>query len=247
MPPGTIAALVNHSITMRRKAVTVLLGQTPLSVYTWPMELQVTAHERFADGCIHVAGVAAGCIGVIGLLTWAIPTLPAHATASLMVYGAGMLAMFGCSAAYNMTTEPDWKPALRRLDQAAIFLKIAATYTPFLAVKMGSGWGYALLAIIWLSALAGAFAKLMLTARWDGISLVLYLALGWASVVTLYPLSAAVPALALQLLGAGGVLYTLGVVFHVWHSLPYQNAIWHVFVLAGTVCHFASIVVAIFD
>jgi hemolysin III len=211
------------------------------------MDPDVSWPERFADACIHVAGVAAGVIGVIVLLACAIPSLPAHATVSLTIYGAGMLAMFGCSAAYHMTLAPDWKPLLRRVDQAAIFLKIAATYTPFLVVKMGDGWGYAMLALIWVSALAGALAKLLLTSRWDGISLVLYLALGWASVFTLYPLSASVPALSLHLLGAGGILYTLGVVFHVWHSLPYQNAIWHVFVLAGTACHFASVVTAVFD
>ena len=211
------------------------------------MDSQATWSERFADGCLHVAGVAAGCIAVAVLLAFAIPTLPAHASVSLTVYGAGMLTMFGCSAAYHMTPAPDWKPLLRRVDQAAIFLKIAATYTPFLVVKMGDGWGYGMLGLIWATALAGALAKLLLTSRWDGVSLVLYLALGWASVFTLYPLSSAVPALSLQLLGAGGVLYTLGVVFHVWHSLPYQNAIWHVFVLAGTGCHFGAVVYAIFD
>jgi hemolysin III len=211
------------------------------------MEQQATRSERFADNCIHIAGIAAGCVGVLILLAVAIPTLPAYATGSLVVYAVGMLTMFGCSAAYHMTPAPAWKPVLRRIDQAAIFVKIAATYTPFVIVKMGYGWGYGLLAVIWATALAGATAKLLLTNRWDGISLALYLALGWAAVITLYPLSATVPASSLFMLGAGGVLYTLGVVFHVWHSLPYQNAIWHVFVLAGTACHFASIVIAVFN
>jgi hemolysin III len=158
-----------------------------------------------------------------------------------------MVGMFSCSAAYHMTPAEAWRPFLRRLDQAAIFLKIAATYTPFLAVKMGSEWGYGLLGVIWIAAIAGALAKLIFTARWDGMSLILYLALGWASVFTLYPLAYSVPALSLMLLGIGGVLYTLGVVFHVWESLPYQNAIWHLFVLAGTGFHFAAIATALFE
>ena len=210
------------------------------------MEYRVTSAERFADGCVHVAGIATGLVGVVLLLVWSIPTLPAYASASAVIYSAGMLGMFGCSAAYHLTPAPDWKPALRRVDQAAIFLKIAATYTPFLAVRFDAGWSWLLLSLIWGAALAGAAAKLVLTSRWDGISLALYLTLGWASVLMLYPLSAAVPALSLWLLMIGGGLYTLGVVFHVWDGLRYQNAIWHVFVLAGTACHFGSVWVALF-
>lgn len=210
------------------------------------MEPQISASERFADACVHIAGLSAAAVAVTVLLVCALINLPAHATLSLLIYSIGMLAMFSCSAAYNMSVAADWKPLLRRVDQAAIFLKIAATYTPFLAVKMGDGFGYGMLAAIWVAALAGATAKLAFTSRWDGISLALYLALGWASVFALYPIANSVPAASLQLLGTGGVLYTLGVAFHVWHSLPYQNAIWHGFVLAGTVCHFGSVTTAVF-
>jgi hemolysin III len=211
------------------------------------MERKTAPAETFADGCIHIAGVTAGLIAATLLLSSAIPTLPGHATGSLAIYAAGMMLMFGCSAVYHMSPWPTWKPLLRRVDQAAIFVKIAATYTPFLAVKMNSWWGLALLALIWAAALSGAAAKLILTDRWDGVSLMLYLGLGWLSVITLVPLSSTVPLSALIMLAIGGVLYTLGVIFHVWESLPFQNAIWHVFVLAATACHFSAVAIATFN
>jgi hemolysin III len=155
--------------------------------------------------------------------------------------------MFGCSAAYHLVPAPSWKSLLRRLDQAAIFLKIAGTYTPFALDKIGGVWGYSVFGAVWVAALAGATAKLLLTSNWDHVSVVLYVALGWAGIFILQPLSGAISATTLLLLAGGGVLYTLGVVFHLWNSLPYQNAIWHLFVLAGTACHFAAVVTAVFE
>lgn len=206
-----------------------------------------TVRERIADGCVHVFGVTASIVAVITLLIFAIPTLPADATVSLVIYGVAMIAMFSFSAAYNLVSVPSWKGILRRFDQAAIFVKIAGTYTPFALVKMGGAAGYTLLSSVWVVALVGAVAKLLPTPRWDRLSVPLYLALGWAGVFAIQPLVLSVPLDALILLGIGGVLYSVGVIFHVWESLPYQNAIWHLFVLVATVCHFAAVVTAIFE
>lgn len=211
------------------------------------MDAKYTRNERIADGCVHAAGLLAGLVGCVALLVGAVPSQPVHATVSLAVYGATMLAMFGCSAAYHMLPAPTWKSALRRMDQAAIFLKIAGTYTPFASVTLGGAWGYGLLGVVWTIALGGAAAKLSLAARWDRVSLALYLILGWASLIALAPLLGSAPAAAVALLVAGGVLYTAGVAFHLWDSLPYQNAIWHLFVLAGTACHFAAVAIAVFN
>jgi hemolysin III len=210
------------------------------------MKAAGTAGERVADGAIHVLGVALGLAAVTAMLIGAVRYLPALSTASLAVYGAAMLAMLVCSAAYHLAPVPSWKGLLQRFDHAAIFLKIAGTYTPFAVVKLGGVAGYALLGSVWMIALAGAAAKLLLVSSWDRAAIALYLALGWVGVVMFQPLAAAVAPAALILLGVGGVLYSVGVIFHVWRSLPYQNALWHLFVVAGTGCHFGAVTTAVF-
>lgn len=209
------------------------------------MEPKYTLGERIADGIIHAVGVTAGLVAVIAMMIVAVPSQPVSTTASLAVYGFAMLAMFGCSAAYHLIPAPGWKPTLRRIDQAAIFLKIAGTYTPFALIKMGGFVGYALLSSVWVIALAGAAGKLLLTSSWDRTAIALYLSLGWAGLATMQPLAASMSLTPLILLTLGGVLYTVGVIFHLWRTLPYQNAIWHLFVLAGTACHFGAVTYAV--
>ncbi|RIA56312.1 PAQR family membrane homeostasis protein TrhA [Dichotomicrobium thermohalophilum] len=203
--------------------------------------------ERIADGIIHVLGVGGSLIAVAILIAIAVSTLPLGVTASLAVYGLAMIAMFGFSAAYHLVPLPDWKLFLRKLDQAAIFIKIAGTYTPFALVKMGGFAGYTLFSVVWAVALSGAAAKLFIEPKRDWFSVPLYLALGWAGLAAIQPLVMSVPTESLILLGVGGAIYTVGVLFHIWDSLPYQNAIWHLFVLAGTACHFAAVTLAVFD
>jgi len=202
--------------------------------------------ERIADGIIHVVGVAGSLIAVAFLVAIAVSTLPLSATASLLVYGLATIAMFGFSAAYHLIPVPDWKLFLRKLDQAAIFIKIAGTYTPFALVKMGGVAGYTLFSVVWTVALAGAAAKLLVQPKRDWFSIPLYLALGWAGLAAIQPLVMAVPSESLILLGVGGAIYTAGVLFPIWESLPYHNAIWHLFVLVGTACHFAAVTFAVF-
>jgi len=210
------------------------------------MKLPFTPRERIADNIIHVTGLAAGLTAVVAMMVAAFGSLPAVSTASLAIYGAGMLTMLGCSAAYHMIPVAAWKGFLQRLDHAAIFLKIAGTYTPFGAIKIGGATGLALLGTVWSVALLCSGAKILLASTWDRLSLVLYLALGWCGVVMLQDLAASVTLLTLILLALGGVLYTVGVIFHLWRSLPYQKAIWHAFVLAGTGCHFGAVTSAVF-
>jgi hemolysin III len=210
------------------------------------MKLPFTRRERIADNIIHVIGLAAGLAAVVAMMVAAFGSLPAVSTASLAIYGAGMLAMLGCSAAYHMIPVAAWKGFLQRLDHAAIFLKIAGTYTPFGAIKIGGTTGLALLGTVWSVALLCSGAKILLASSWDRLSLVLYLALGWCGIVMLQDLAASVTLLTLILLGMGGALYTVGVIFHLWRSLPYQKAIWHAFVLGGTGCHFGAVTSAVF-
>jgi hemolysin III len=201
--------------------------------------------ELIADGALHVIGVAASLIAAVSLALLAIGGLPAHATASVLVYGAGLLAVFVCSAAYHLVRRPGLKAMLRRFDHAAIYLKIAATYTPFAAVKMGGLAGMALLGAVWAIAAIGVFTRLMLPGQFVCTAYVLYLAQGWACLAALKPMIEALPTTSMLLLLAGGILYTAGVAFHLWERLPYHNAIWHAFVLAASACHFAAVVDAV--
>jgi hemolysin III len=181
------------------------------------------------------------------MLVAAVRHLPLSSTAVLAVYGATLLAMLGFSAAYHMVRVPAWRGRLQRMDHAAIFLKIAGTYTPFAAIKIGGATGWTLLAVVWVVALLGAAGKLLLASTWDRLAVPLYLALGWVGVAAAPRLVDSVTPAVLALLGIGGLLYSFGVVFHLWRSLPYQNATWHLFVLAGTACHFAAVTSAVFS
>ena len=200
--------------------------------------------ERLADGSVHVVGVAASLLGAAVLMI-ATNHLPAASIASLAVYGFGLVAVFACSAAYHLATEARLKAVLRRFDHAAIYVKIAGTYTPFAAIKMGDAAGVVLLAAVWAITVFGATAKLLWPGRLVRTSYVLYLAQGWAIVAAFGPFASAVSTRVLVLLVAGGVIYTLGVIFHLWERLPYHNAVWHALVLVASACHFAAIVDAV--
>lgn len=203
-----------------------------------------TRSEVIADGVVHVIGITLGLVGLSVLVALAATQLDAAAAAAVLIYGAGMLAVFCFSAAYNLS-RGRFRWLLRRLDHAAIYVKIAATYTPFAAIKMGGGAGLLLLALVWGIAVFGAAAKLVAPAQLVRTSYVLYLAQGWAGVLAFGPMLDALSSTALMLLLAGGVLYTVGVVFHLWEKLPYNNAIWHTCVLTASACHFAAVLDAV--
>lgn len=202
-----------------------------------------TRKERRYDGIIHWLGVGAAFVAAPALSLAVVPAGDARAIAAAAIYGAALVAMLGASAAYNLAVHPARKERLRRYDHAAIFLMIAGTYTPFALIGIGGGGGHGLLALVWLVAAFGIWLKLFYPRRFDRGSVLLYLALGWAGLAKLDVLLAALPPATLALLGAGGVLYTIGVAFHLCKRLPYHNAVWHALVLAAAGCHY----VAVFD
>jgi len=149
--------------------------------------------------------------------------------------------MFSFSAAYNLYPPSDTKELLRRLDHAAIFLMIAGTYTPLLLNRIGGEWGIGLLIFVWVVAIVGAVMKIMFPRRWEMLSIALYLGLGWSIIIAINPMLQTLAANNLILIAAGALIYTIGVVFHMWDRLPYQNAIWHWLVLAAAACHYMAI------
>jgi hemolysin III len=205
---------------------------------------QYTFRERVVDACIHAVGVAASLAAAAVLMIAAAKMLPGHAVLPLGIYSAALVGMFGCSAAYNLAAQPRPKEVLRRLDHAAIFVMIAGTYTPLALVTMGGPWGVGLFTAVWAIAIIGIAIKLLMPRAFERTSVAIYLAQGWAALVSIEPLVSSLPRQSLLLLGIGGILYTVGVAFHLWRSLRYHNAIWHAFVLVAASLHYAAVLAA---
>jgi hemolysin III len=197
--------------------------------------------EWRVDAMVHVVGLTLGLAACVMLAMVALPGEASTVLVSLTVYGAGLLAMLGCSALYNIAGDSPRKALWRRLDHAAIFVMIAGTYTPFLAIAIGGGWGTGLLVFVWTVATAEVVLKLLHPGWLETLSIAAYLLLGWTILVAIDRLITAVSLPALILLAAGGILYSIGVLFYRWHRLPYQRAIWHGFVLAAAACHYFAI------
>jgi len=197
--------------------------------------------ERIADGVVHIVGISLSLFAVGMLLGLVISASDPKSITAAAIYGTGMIAMFSFSASYNMTLGGKAKAWLRRFDHSAIYLMIAGTYTPFTLVSLGGVIGYGLLALVWPVAAVGLTFKLIWPQKLERVSVAMYLALGWVGVLAAGAFVTAVPTTALVLLAVGGVLYSVGVIFHLWDSLPYQNAIWHGFVLAAAACHYGAV------
>jgi hemolysin III len=157
------------------------------------------------------------------------------------VYVTGLLAMLGLSATYNLWPVSPVKWVLRRFDHSAIYVLIAATYTPFLTEMNDRVVAIALMIGVWSVAIAGIAIKVFFPGRFDRLSVGLYLALGWSGVIAYDSVVASLPTSTLWFIAAGGLLYSLGVIFHVWERLRFQNAIWHSFVLLAAACHYTAV------
>ena len=201
--------------------------------------------ERIADALVQGLGLVFALTGSVLLIVFAALWLGAGQVAALSVYGAAMVFSFGASAFYHFTPWEVARPVLRRVDHAAIYLKIAGTVTPFVVI-LGTGLGYLGLGLIWALALAGAAAKLFFW-RTPGLrGSLLYLGLGWIAGLLIWPLLPVLPAGATALIVAGGLLYSAGVIFFRWEGLKFSLAIWHGFVVSASICFFAAIALGIF-
>ncbi|MEO6841222.1 MAG: hemolysin III family protein [Bradyrhizobium sp.] len=197
--------------------------------------------ELIADGVVHGIGVFGGLIAATVLIVLTAIYATALDVAVVSVYVAGLLAMLVLSATYNLWPVSPAKWVLRRFDHSAIYLLIAATYTPVIMELKDSVMAMVLLAGVWCVAIVGIVIKLALPGRFDRLSVGLYLAMGWSGVMLYGRVVATLPTLALCFVAAGGALYSLGVIFHAWQRLRFQNAIWHCFVLLGAACHYTAV------
>jgi hemolysin III len=211
---------------------------------TFPFAWDYDRRETLADAIVHLLGVALAVCGAAVLIVIAVHGGDTARLIAVAIYLAGLLAMVGFSAAYNLWPVSPFKWWLRRFDHSAIYLLIAATYTAFM-LPMHGAVPAVTLAGIWAAALAGIAIKLLWPGRFDRTSVVVYLVMGWSGLFTIGPIAAALAPVTLTLIAAGGVLYSAGVVFHAWRSLRFQNAIWHGFVLSAAFCHYAAVLTSV--
>ncbi|QQO16018.1 hemolysin III family protein [Bradyrhizobium diazoefficiens] len=197
--------------------------------------------ELIADGIIHAIGLLAGTIAATVLVVLAAVYADATDIVGVSIYVAGLLSMLVLSATYNLWPVSPAKWLLRRFDHSAIYLLIAATYTPFILELKDSVFALALLVCVWCVAIVGIVLKLRYPGRFDRVAVGIYLAMGWSGMMLYDSVVKALPALVLGFIFAGGLLYSLGVIFHAWRRLRFQNAIWHGFVLAGAACHYTAV------
>jgi hemolysin III len=200
-----------------------------------------TRAEEFASALTHGFGAILSAIGFTLLLGYALATADTVRIAATAVYGLTLLILYIASMGYHCCAQPQRKHRWKIFDHAAIFLLIAGTYTPITLITLRGAHGWTLFVTIWSLAAIGILLKLFFVDRCEPLSVTLYVVMGGLAVVAIGPLVQPLPHDALAWLFGGGVIYTAGILFFFWDRLPYNHAIWHVFVLAGSACHFILI------
>lgn len=200
-----------------------------------------SVREEIAHSAIHGVGILFSVAGLVALLLVARRTgEPGHVVACT-IYGLTLILLYLASTLYHSIPSPRAKGVLRVLDHSAIYLLIAGTYTPITLISLRGSWGWTLFGLVWGMAIAGIVLKVAAIGRFRWLSMVLYLGMGWLVVIAMEPLLLAVSHDGVWLLFLGGVSYTVGTVFYGWRRLPYHHAVWHAFVLAGSILHFFAV------
>lgn len=215
----------------------------PSAPKPYPPRHYPTPAAKCADLVVHVVGLTLALIGGIVLLTIAVTQGSISQVVGVSIYAAGIVAMLAFSTAYNFA-KPQYRPRLRRLDHAGIFLMIAGSYTPF-TLGLPGAWGWGMTAAVWSIATLGALGKLLLKNLDRKFWVAMYLALGWLVVIALKPMIDSLAWYAFVLLVTGGVLYSTGVIFYVNKRLKFARAIWHGHVVAAAGAHWAAVLLGV--
>jgi hemolysin III len=194
--------------------------------------------EELLNTFTHCLGAIAATLGLIFLL---LKVQGIYGQFACLIYGLSMIMMFFSSTLYHWVKSPNVKAVLKVVDHSAIYLLIAGTYTPFMVIAIGGWVGLTGMVVVWSIALIGIVCKIFANQRFPKLSVITYLLMGWIAIFFIYPLYNALSTEGLWLLFAGGLCYTAGVLFYVAKKVQFTHAIWHVFVVAGCVCHFFSI------
>jgi hemolysin III len=203
--------------------------------------LQLLSVEEVANSLTHGFGLILSLAGFVFLVALALFKGDGWHLASSIIYGSSLVILYAASTIYHTATDPVMKKRLRILDHCCIYILIAGSYTPFILIALRDGFGFGLLAVVWTTAAVGIAIKIIFRERFSAVGIVLYLLMGWLGVVAAPPLYAALGTAPLALVAAGGLSYTAGMIFFGWHSIKHNHAIFHVFVLGGSILHFIAI------
>lgn len=207
------------------------------------METTPYAHlrEEIVHSVTHGIGAVLAIAGMVLLIAHARACGGARHIVSCSIFGASLIILYLASALYHGIQHPKAKEILRVIDHSAIYLLIAGTYTPFTVVNLQGAWGWSLFGVVWGLAFLGIALHLSPLRRFSSIRLILYITMGWAAIVAINPLAASLSPVALILIVTGGLMYTVGIIFYLWRRLPYHHAIWHLFVLSGSILHYIAV------
>jgi len=200
-----------------------------------------TPGEEVANSLTHGIGAGLSVAGLILLVVFAAMYGDVWRVVSFSIYGSSLIILYLSSTLYHSFQKPRVKRVFRILDHTSIYALIAGTYTPFTLVSLRGPWGWTIFGVVWGLALLGIAFKTVFTGRFDIATTAAYVLMGWLGVIAFKEMLIKVPSGGLILLVAGGVVYTAGVIFYIWEKLPYNHAIWHLFVLGGSICHFFAI------
>lgn len=207
----------------------------------WHKSRPFSVAELVADGIVHGVGLTLAAIFGTVLIVFAVLGAARTELPAIIVYVGSLVTVLAVSLAYNLAPISGFKKLMARLDQAAIFLFIAGSYTPFLAMLGQTGGAPLLTVIVWGAATVGIALKLIVPEKFGRLAILLYLGIGWSGVLVFGTLAATLPPIALWFLIAGGITYSAGIIFHMWERLKFQNVLWHVFVVAGATLHLWAI------
>lgn len=200
-----------------------------------------TKSEEIFNAVTHGIGILLSVIGISVLIPYAAIYGDAWKIVASSIYGFTLIVLYSASTLYHSFQNEKLKKIFNMFDHISIYFLIAGTYTPFLLVNMRGVWGWIVFGIVWTSAIAGTTLKLIYGNRFRKVSTILYLCMGWIIVIAIKPLILSTEPIGLILIVAGGLLFSFGVIFYKWKSLPFNHGIWHIFVLLGTVCHFFAV------
>jgi len=198
--------------------------------------------EELFNSITHGAGVLLSVAALVLLIIFSNTYGTTSHVVSCTIFGVTLILLYSASTLYHSIQKPQVKSVLKIIDHSCIYLLIAGTYTPFLLVTLRGVLGWTMFGAIWFMAISGVLFKIFFVHRFKIISTVAYLLMGWIIIFVIRPLIDSLPSGGLILLVAGGLAYSLGVIFYAWKRLPFNHAIWHLFVLAGSICHFFAII-----
>ena len=194
--------------------------------------------EEIWHAISHGIGLALSIAGLTIMVAFASMKGSAIGVVSTAIFGTTLILLYGSSTLYHAITHHDIKQRFQQFDHASIYLLIAGSYTPITLVSLGGAWGWSIFSAVWTIAILGISLTFVYPRRFEKLSLLLYVVMGWIIIIAIKPLLASMESGGLWLLLAGGLSYTIGIIFYVWEKLPFNHAIWHLFVLGGSILHF---------